>query len=167
MKRLVRYGGQILCYGLFAVTLGVHSHKPPYSPRQLDDAVLKVAISHAGQALTPCRRRSAAELEALAPNMRTPLDCPRARSPVEVVIELDDAELYREVLIPRGLARDGLASVYRRVHIPSGRHRLRARLKDHIEQADFAYAKEGQVDLAPGQVVVIDFNARTGGFEFR
>lgn len=167
MNKAVRYIGQAMLYGAFIATVGYFSTAPAYVQRGPNESVLKISVSHAGQVKQPCRRRSDDELAQLAPNMRTPLDCPRERSPVEITLDVNEVTLYRAVLAPTGLAADGVSSVYRRFTVPSGSLHLRAQLKDHVELTDFNYVKEDRLDLKPGQVVVIDFNARRGGFDFR
>lgn len=167
MSKVVRYIGQAACYGLFIGCIGYFSTSPAYVLLEPGQAVLKLSVTHAGQIKQPCRRRSDQELAKLAPNMRNAMDCTRERSPVDVEIELDGRALYRATLAPTGLARDGASSVYRRFPVPSGAHTLRARLKDHADLPDFNYVRESHVTLMSGQVLVVDFDSRRGGFIFR
>jgi hypothetical protein len=85
---------------------------------------------------------------------------------VTVEIALDGAPLFRVVAPPSGLARDGASTVYRRVMVPAGTHRIVARLADAAD-GEFNYTGDTTVDLAPGHVLVIDFDAAGGGFLFR
>ncbi|MCZ7565351.1 MAG: hypothetical protein M5U08_17520 [Burkholderiales bacterium] len=130
-----------------------------------DRALVRLSFSHGAQPIAPCRERSEEELAKLPPNMRVKTVCPRERSPVKVEIEMDGVPLYAITAAPAGLKRDGAATVYRRTPIPAGRHTFRARLADGPDGA-FTYAAEQTVDLAPGKVLVIDFNAGKGGFVF-
>jgi hypothetical protein len=82
---------------------------------------------------------------------------------VRLEIEMDGKPLYQLQLHPSGLQKDGPATVYRRLPIVAGSHRFVARLSDSVA-GDFSYQKEFSVDLAPGRVMVIDFNASQGGF---
>jgi len=41
-------------------------------------------------------------------------------------------------------ARDGASASYRRFVVPAGRHRLRARLKDHMQLPNFNYNAEAE-----------------------
>lgn len=164
---LIRYLGQAALYALFVAGIGYFSTSPAHTQLAPNQAVLKLAITHGGQMKQPCRQRTAEELAKLAPNMREPMVCERERSPVELEIELDGARVYRALLRPTGIARDGMSSVYRRFTIPSGAHAVRARLKDHVDLPDFNYVKESRLTLTPGEVLVIDFHAGTGGFDFR
>lgn len=163
----LRYIGQGVCYALFIAAIGYFSTSPAVVQLGLNEAAMKLSLTHAGQIKEPCRQRSAEELARLAPNMRVAMECARERSAVEVDIELDGRPFYHATLAPTGLAHDGASSVYQRFRIPSGEHWLRARLKDHVALADFNYTKDDRVNLQPGQVLVVDFDARRGGFEFR
>ena len=167
LKNILRYSGQALFYGLFVAFIGYFSVAPAYVHFPPDQALVKVSFSHAGQPLEECRVRTAEELEKLPPNMRIPVVCGRERSPVLFELELDGQPLYRAELAPAGLARDGASTLYRRFPVPAGSHRFHARLKDSVHVADFNYAKEAEVNVVPGQVFVIDFNARAGGFVFK
>ena len=78
---------------------------------------------------------------------------------------MDGTALYRIDASPAGLNRDGAATVYRRLAIPAGHHRFRARLADGPD-GEFRFTGETAVDLAPGQVLVIDFAVDGSGFVF-
>ena len=67
---------------------------------------------------------------------------------------------------PSGLTRDGASTIYRRLPVAAGKHRIIARLKDHVG-GDFNYVREAELELRPGHVLVIDFHAARGGFEFK
>ena len=101
----------------------------------------------------------------MAPNMRVKMDCPRERSALKVELDMDSKPLYRIEAPPAGLHRDGAATVYRRLAIPAGRHQFRARLADGPD-GEFRFTGESAVDLAPGQVLIVDFAADGSGFVF-
>jgi len=82
-----------------------------------------------------------------------------------VELDMDGIPLYRIDAPPAGLHRDGAATVYRRLAIPAGRHRFHARLADGPD-AEFRFTGESAVDLAPGQVLIVDFAADGSGFVF-
>ena len=166
-KKIMQYSGQAVFYGLFVAVIGYFSTAPAYVHFPPDQALIKVSFSHAGQPLEECRVRTAEELEKLPPNMRVPMQCGRERSPVVFELELDGKPVCRAELPPAGLSRDGVSTVYQRFPVPAGRHHLRARLKDSVRVPDFNYVKEADVELAPAQVFVVEFSARTGGFIFK
>lgn len=161
----VRYALQALAYAAFAAVLGFFSTGPAYRLRGDNEAVVKLSLTHSAHLSRPCRERSAGELAKLAPNMRTKMDCPRERSVLAVELDMDGQPLYRISAPPAGLHKDGAATVYRRIEVPAGRHEFRARLSDTPDGA-FNFSREAGIDLAPGQVLIVDFAAQGGGFVF-
>jgi ferredoxin len=159
-------GIQIAAFALFAASLAWLSFDPPYRPLGAGEALVRVIVVHAGERLHPCRRRSAEELAARAPNMRAPEDCPRGRHGVPVSIALGERTLVDEVLAPAGVARDGTAQLYRRFAVPAGRHALRVRVSDALRPGARAWERAQEVELAPGQVLTIDFRPEQGGILF-
>ena len=157
---------QVPAYAAFAAFVGYFSSAPPYRHLAPDRAVVKVSLAHAGERKQPCRERSAEELARLAPNMRAATDCPRERSDVAVEIEMDGQVIYRAVERAPGLRHDLPATLYRRIEVPAGVHRFRARLGD-TATGGFRYEGEANVDLAPARVLVVDFDGAAGGFVFR
>lgn len=165
LPRPLRYALQALAYGAFAAMIGYFSTSPTYRLRADDEAVVKLSFTHSARLTRACRERSESELAKLAPNMRQKMDCPRERSAVKVELDMDGKPLYRIEARPAGLHGDGAATVYRRLAIPAGRHQFRARLADGPDGA-FRFAGESVVDLAPGQVLIVDFAADGSGFVF-
>ena len=78
---------------------------------------------------------------------------------------MDGKPLYRILVPPTGLRRDGAATVYRRLEIPAGAHQFRARMADGADGA-FNYVRDASLILTPGQVLIVDFSAENGGFVF-
>ena len=165
MTRVLRYGAQALFYAAFAAFIGYFSNAPRYEHLPPDQALLKLSLTHAGQRKEACRERSAEELAKLAPNMRAQTVCPRERAPVIVEVVLDQRPLLRVEAAPSGLAKDGASTFYRRVPIAAGTHRISARLADGPDGV-FHVTGETVVTLAPGRIVVIDFEPQVG-FVFR
>ncbi len=159
--------GQGLLYGLFAAAIGVFSHWPPYHPLQADQALIKVSFSRVGKPVGDCRVLSADELAKLPPNMREPTRCPRERSPLIVAVDIDGVTRLRRSAAPSGLARDGASALYERLVVPAGERRIAVRLSDDVRARDAGYHREATVTLAPGQVLVIDFDAERGGITFQ
>lgn len=165
MSKVLRYGAQAVLYAAFVAFIGYFSTSPRYTHLPPGDALLKLSFSHAGARKEPCRERTPEELAKLAPNMRAQTVCARERAPVIVEVALDGAPLFRVVAPPSGLAKDGASTVYRRVPVTAGQHRISARLADGPDGA-FNYSSDTTVDLAAGRVVVIDFDPTKGGFVF-
>ena len=156
---------QVFLYGSFAAFLGYFATKPAYVALPPGHALVRVSLLHAAQRIHPCRVRTAEELAKLPPNMRAAEDCPRERAPVKLAIELD-GRVVEATAPPSGLSRDGSAVIYRRIEVPAGTHRIRARLSDNA-QGTFEWNAETTVALAAGDALVVDFDASRGGFIFR
>ena len=166
MKNLVRIGAQFLLYVPLMALIGYFSTQPRFSILGEDEALVRLSFIHAAERKEPCRTRSAEELAKLSPNMRAAQDCPRERAPVRIELEVDGKVVLRRDVPPSGLKNDGNATVYHRLPVPAGKHRVVARLSDRAS-GEFNYQKEGTVELAPGGVLLIDFVATKGGFVFR
>jgi hypothetical protein len=164
--RLLPMLGQALAYTAFAALVGYFASMPAYVAHNPGLAQIKVSFSHGGAPATECRRLTQEELMKIAPNMRRPLDCPRARVPVTVEIDLDGQPLMRETAPPSGLWSDGPSTVYARYAVASGRHTLAARLRDSRRGEGFDHVREGVIDLQARENRVIEFRADKGGFLF-
>jgi hypothetical protein len=167
MPKPLRYLVQALLYAAFAAVVGYFSTSPPYRLLGDDEALLRLSLLHPGKPKGDCRQRSAEELAKMPPQMRAPLDCPRERSPVVVRVELDGEAVIDESFVPAGLNRDGASAGYRRLPIPAGRHTVRARLNDDIRNPGFPYERSAELEVKPGQIVLIDFNPAQGGLLIR
>lgn len=159
----IRWLGQLLLYGLFALIIGVFSQWPPYHPIAADEALIKVSVARLGQPVGECRRLTEAELAELPPNMRDPVRCPRERSPLNMEVHLNDVQVLKRVAEPGGLSRDGAAAIYERLVVPAGEHHIHVRFNDDVRPGATTYEHESSVTLVPGQVLVIDFDAEKDG----
>lgn len=155
--------GQGVLYAVFALLIGVFSRWPPYRHLGPDQALIKLSFSHHGQRVSACRQLGAEELAKLPPNMRAPTQCPRERAPVVVELDIDGRRVVQRVAIPSGLSKDGASTVYQRVQVAAGEHRIAVRLKDSAAGHAFDYQRAATVTLAPAHVLVIDFDAEKGG----
>jgi hypothetical protein len=156
--------GQIILYGAFAAFVGYFATSPTYKQIPDDVSLIKLSMSHLGG--RECRKRTPEELEKMPRNMRAPLDCPRGRSDIKLVVELDDKPLFDTVMHPTGLSRDGISTVYKRFEIKSGTYKLSVKMNDNLVNPGFNFVKEAQVTLKPAQILVIDFNPDKGGLFF-
>lgn len=159
--------GQGLLYALFALAIAVFSRWPTYHHLAPDEALIKVSFTHTGKPVGDCRPLSAAELARLPPNMRSPLKCPRERSPVTVELDVGGVPTLRREVAPSGLSRDGASAVYQRLQVRAGEQRIAVRLNDDVRHPGFAYQREATVQLAPAQILVIDFDAEQGAITLR
>ena len=161
----LRYAIPLTVSAMFCGVLGIFSTTPTFRQLGQQEAVLTLSFSHSGQLKFSCNPIDPKALSKLQPYMRQKMDCPRERALVSVEIDMDQKTLYRLSTPPQGLQVDGPATVYRKLNIPAGHHHFSARLADSADGA-FHYAKEIEVDLLPGQVMVIDFLNGRGGFVF-
>jgi hypothetical protein len=167
MNNALKVGLQAIAYAAFAAFIGYFSTFPRYQHLQPDEALLRLSFKHPGKPAGDCRERTPEELAKLPPQLRNKTECPRERSPVRAVVELDGKPLYDEIFPAAGLKRDGAASGYRRLAIPAGRHTLKVAFNDDARAQGFTYEHAATVDLKPGQVVLIDLVAERGGVVIR
>ncbi len=166
MAVILRWFGQAVIYAGMALWLGYFANQPVYTHLPPDQALIKMSIVHGAQRKGECRRRTKEELEAMNPNMRTPLDCPRERLPIHIEILLDGDRLYDESVTAAGLAHGGTTRAYQRFPVVAGRHELVARMVDSARTEGYDFERAAIVELAPGENFVIDFRAESGGFLF-
>jgi len=157
---------QAAFYVPLMLLIGYFSSAPVFVHLPPGEALLRLSIAHAAERKQACRERSQEELAKLAPNMRAAEDCPRERFPLLVELEIDGRLHYRTEAMPAGIRRDGLATLYHRLPIAAGTHRIVVRMRDR-PQGEFNYVREETLNLAGGDSVLIDFNASRGGLEFR
>jgi hypothetical protein len=162
-QRVLRYAAQAALYALFAAFVGYFSTAPTLRLLGDDEALLRLSLLHPGKPKEDCRKRTPEELAKLPPQMRAPLVCPRERSPVRVRVELDGTAVIDESFAPAGLAKDGASAAYRRLPIAAGPHRLRVQLNDDARRSGFTHERTVDLEVKPGRIVLIDFDAERGG----
>lgn len=157
--------GQVVLYGAFAAFIGYFATDPRYQHLPENTALIKLSISHFGD--RECRKRTPEELEKLPRNMRNPMDCPRERSPINIVVDIDGKPWFNQTIQPTGIAKDGIATTYKRLEVPSGEHMISVKMNHNNREPGFQFVKEDKVTLKPAQVLVIDFNPDKGGLFFQ
>ena len=157
--------GQVILYGAFAAFIGYFATSPTYHQIPDDVALIKLSISHLGD--RACRKRTPEELAKMPPNMRAPMDCPRERSDINLEVDLDGEPVFRTVLHPTGLYKDGVSTVYKRFEVKAGTHQLAVRMNDNLVVPGFNFVQDEEITLAPRQVMVVDFNPDQGGLYFK
>lgn len=138
------------------------SARPAWQSLPEDIGLVRLSLTHSG--VRDCRDRTAAELEALPPNMRTAELCDRRRAPIRVEMDIDGRPVYAADISPSGLAGSGPSRVYARFELPAGSYRLDLRLADDPAAEGFAYQAGYDIALDPAESVAIDFDADSGGF---
>lgn len=157
---------QVLIYALVAAGLVWFSTQPAHTHMDPKLALVKLSFSHPGQRKEDCRKLTPEEIAALPPNMRRPEFCGRERVPLRVELDMDGSALLRADLLPSGLARDGVGTVYRRFPVMAGRHEFVVRLRDTRRNEGFDYERSAVLVLQPMQNLAIDFQPDAGGFLF-
>jgi hypothetical protein len=159
--------GQIVFFTLFAIGLGYFSNSPSYTYHDPEMGLIMVSFSHASERKEECRKFTQEELNALAPNMRRPMDCSRERVPLYVEVIMDGNSILSKSYNPTGLAKDGSASIYERITVKPGQHQLIAKLRDSKREEGFDYESEATININPKQLFVIDFRKDLDGFNFK
>lgn len=164
MRKVLQYGLQVFYYSLFMVVVWYFSIKPPYQQLEADQAVVTLSFTHATQIAEPCRKKTQEELMKLAPNMRLAMDCKRERSPMNLELYLDDKQLTKVVLQPSGLHKDQGVNMFQSIKVKAGKHNLRLFMNDDVKVEGPTYKFEQSVTITPEQLLLIDFDAGSGGF---
>ena len=159
--------GQLCAFTLFAIGIGYFSNSPSYTYHDPALALIMVSFSHASERKEDCRRFTAEETAALAPNMRRPMDCPRERVPVHVELSMDGKLLLSKSYRPTGLAKDGSTSIYERIPVMPGQHQVQVKLRDSNREHGFDYESNVSVKLEPRELFVVDFRKELDGFYFQ
>ncbi len=154
-------------YACCGAGLAYCSAAPGFQPLPPDTALLRLSMQIAGARVEPCRALTTADIERMPPNRRHVEKCPRERAEVQVRLFVDAVPLVDETLTPKGFARDGSATIYRRLVLPAGRHRVRAEVNEDARQSTFQHVREASVEMVPGSVLIVDFNGEAGGVLFR
>lgn len=167
MNTVLRYLGQAVAYGLFIAFIGFFSTSPAYTHVPPGHALIKFTFTQPGKRLAACVERSREELAKLPPQLRKPTKCPRERSPISVVLEMDGETVYQAQIKAKGLAQDLPSPVYERFIVPAGEHTFRVRMRDDVKTTEgYNHFGEKTMVLAPLQTVVIDFDKARSEFTF-
>jgi len=158
------WAGQAVIYGFIAIVLGGFSAWPVYRYTVPGMAQVKLSLSHPGLRVVPCRKHTAEERAALAPNMRAKMKCSRERWPVAVELSFNGEVVYSGVSAAAGLRHDGSSSFYEKFSLPAGSHVLMVRLNDAGPQSSFTRELTQSVELRPAQNLVIGFAEGSRGF---
>jgi hypothetical protein len=167
MKRVPQTAGRFLV--ILALFSGVAflSSRPLYRQLPENAAVMMLSFVHGADRKGECRRLTPEEIAKLPPNMRRVQDCPRGRRPIYVELDLDGKNVFRADLPPTGIAGDGPSRVYRRFVLPAGKYDVAVRMRDTARAEGFDHERRGTVEIAPEQMLVVDYRAESGEFIFR
>lgn len=164
MSAILKYAGQGVAYALMMAFVGYFSTSPAYTHLDPELSVIRVSFSHAGKLVGECRELNPAQAARLPPGATVPMECPRERSDLTIEFDLDGEPVFRKVVRPSGLSRDGAGYVYETLRLPPGEHTLDLRMRDDVRTQGFDHVRQEKVVLEPGRQLVIDFIAEQGGF---
>ena len=167
MINAVRMAGQFVVIAALFAGVAVLADWPVYRQIPKGSGVVMLSFVHGADRRAECRRLTPQEIAKLAPNMRRTQDCPRARRPLYVELDLGGRTAYRASLPPTGIAGDGPSRVYQRFVLPAGEYDIAVRMRDTPRENGFDYQRRERVTLGPDQMFVIDFRSDSGGFVFR
>lgn len=167
MNKPLRIIGQFAVIAVLFAAVAAFADWPVYRQIPKGSGIVMLSFVHGADRKAQCRTLTPEELAKLAPNMRRAQDCPRGRQPIYVELDIDGATVYKAVLPPSGIARDGPSQAYQKFVWPTGRHGIAVRMRDNPSTRGFDYERKAEIALAPGQVFVIDFQMETNGFVFR
>jgi hypothetical protein len=158
---------QAALFSAFAVVLIFLSTSPPYQYASGDTAIVKLSLSHAAERVTPCVQRTSEEIAAMPAYERRPTKCERERLPLHVELEVDGVVVVGIEKPPSGFWGDGAASIYEKIELQPGPHRITARLRDKGGDSGWDYSHSDTVELEAGRYLTVTFKAEAGGFSFR
>ncbi len=155
----LKIAGQVAVAGVVMAFIGYFgsAHSPAYEVLEPQQAVLKVAVSHASERKEACHKRTPEELAKLPPNMRTAQQCSRERVPVLLEVDLDGTSVMSKLQAPSGLSKDGASTFYQVLRIPAGTHKLGLRMRDSGRAEGFDYIEEHTVEVKPQDLLVVQF----------
>lgn len=167
MIRAVRILGQFAVIIALFAGVAAFADWPRYRQTPPDTGIVVLTFVHSADRRGECRRLTPEEIAKLPPNMRRVQDCPRARRPIYVELDVGNAVAYRASLPPTGIAGDGPSRVYQRFVLPAGEYDVAVRMRDTPRTEGFDRERKGRIVLGPDQMFVIDFRPESGGFVFK
>jgi hypothetical protein len=159
-------GRRVIAIAITAVTaLGIAGlSRLPAAPLEQSQPVLRLSWRVLGVRVEECRTRSAEELEALAPHMRTAEACTGGGADYELRVRIDGAEVARDTVRPAGARRDRPIYVFRDLEVDVGRHDVSvdfaALVPATYEAGDarLAYAWRGDIEVASAEIALVTLN---------
>jgi hypothetical protein len=167
MSKALRIAGQFLVILALFAGVAFLSDRPLFRQIPENSAVMMLTFVHGASRKGECRRLSPEEIAKLPPNMRRAQDCPRVRRSIYVELDVDGRNLYRADLPPTGIAGDGPSRVYQRFVLPAGKYEVAVHMRDTARADGFDHERRETVEIAPEQLLVIDYRPESGEFIFR
>lgn len=161
-SKFIRYLLQAFNYSLFMAIIWFFSTSPSFQQLEENQAVMTIAFSHVGELREPCHKLTQEELMALPPNMRAPMKCTRERSPIVIEALLDGEPVYMHTAEAPGLFKDSGVDIYYSIKVPAGKHHISIKMDDSVLRQGFNHVFEQEVNIAPAQILLVDFEFERG-----
>src|SRR6516164_325007 len=167
MKNWLQICGQFAVIAALFAAVAAFADWPRYRQTPQGTGIIMLSFVHSADRRAECRRLTPEEIAKLPPNMRRVQDCPRARRPIYVELDVDGRNVYRASLPPTGIAGDGPSRVYQRFVLPARKYDVAVRMRDTPRAEGFDHERRDSVELSSDQMFVIDYRPESGGFVFR
>ena len=118
---------------------------------------LIVSLEHPGETSENCRQYTKEEMEKMLPHMRKTEICERKRSPVSMIIKVDEKEISNKTYKPAGLWEDGKSMGIERFDVKPGAHKITIEINDSLKN-DWKYKTEKELNFLEGTRNVLVFN---------
>lgn len=151
----------------------------PYMFSNPNDSLLKLGVKHTGKRIVECDELKLLEEEAkkyskqLRETGMAQMDvtrlgtCSRERHPVYIELYLDSKRQLVKNYKPSGWKKDGSSFVYEKFILKPGSYNLLIKMRDGEDGNRFDYTFEGNVELKPEHITIIDFDEREKRFFVR
>ena len=167
MIKALQIAGQFAVIAALFAGVAAFADWPTYRRTPPGTGIVMLSFVHSADRRAECRRLTPEEIAKLPPNMRRVQDCPRARRPIYVELDVGDKVAYRASLPPTGIAGDGPSRIYKRFVLPVGEYDVVVRMRDTQRADGFDHERKDRIALLPDQMLVIDFRPEAGGFVIR
>jgi hypothetical protein len=169
---IVRKGAALAIAGLGAVAIAALS-RVPSTPSEPAEALLRLSWRIMAARVEVCRPRTAEELAALAPHMRTPEACTGGPVDYALRVEIDGREVVRDTLRAAGVRGDRPLTVQRDLHLDPGRYELEIEFDALVPEgrdagdAPTEFELESEVELASRQIALVTLDESERALEVR
>jgi hypothetical protein len=82
---------------------------------------------------------------------------------VQLTLDVNGQRLLQREAPPSGLKRDGASAMYAKLVVPAGEQHITVTLSDDVRARHSGLKREAVFTLSPHQVLVIDYDAASGG----
>jgi hypothetical protein len=140
----------------------------PTSYADEGDALLRLSWRVDGTMIEECRARTPAELEALAPHMRTPQVCTGLGAAYVLRVDIDGEQSALDTITPAGARRDRPVYVFREFGLSPGAHDVVVDL--HALMPSTGASTEapppltwaGELTIAPTEIALVTLDPASG-----